>query len=143
MLSGSEAGHQDTQLEQELVLVMLVQIFYQRMKLQASLWGKFLPQVQKGIQLSWHSLLLWAPGECAKCCSRRVLSLPKTEQDNLVAMVAMAPCAPARPGWELWLVSGVRARRSAQGLLRAAACCCLGLFKTSGRFPVLRIFPLK
>lgn len=29
MLSGSEAGHQNTQLEQELVLVMLMQIFYQ------------------------------------------------------------------------------------------------------------------
>lgn len=73
MLSCSEAGHQDTQLEQELVLAMLVQIFYQRTKLQASLWGKFLPQVQKGIQLSWHSLLLWvnvpraAPGGFYLC----------------------------------------------------------------------------
>lgn len=29
MLSGSEAGHQNTHLEQELVLVTLVQVFYQ------------------------------------------------------------------------------------------------------------------
>lgn len=33
MLSGSEAGSQNIQLEQELLLVMLVQVFEQRAKL--------------------------------------------------------------------------------------------------------------
>lgn len=72
VLSGSEAGYQSIQREQELLLVVLVQID----SLTDSIGGKFLPRVQKGIHLTCQPSKVHVLRK--QCGFSRILPVPNT-----------------------------------------------------------------
>lgn len=74
--------------------------FTSERKLQASLWGEFLPQVQEGIQLSCHNS---SPGHLARVMllQKGFIHATSRASDNLLATVATGPQQGQwDPGWQ-------------------------------------------